>query len=271
MASSPHIGALIPVRLRSERLPGKALLPLAGRPMIVHLLDRVAASRFIEARTDVVVCTTTDPSDDPLVSIVEAEGCSVFRGSVDDIILRFNDAIARFAFDAVIQADGDDPLSATEYMDATMERLLGDPSLDIVTVAGVPLGTATKSFTAEAMSKVMAAYRTERNDTGFIYFFTKSGICRHQSIDVNEPDHRHDTARLTLDYEADLVLFRRIFDALYRPGRVFGLADAVRFLRAHPDVVEINRHVEKEYWARTAERAVLEYAGEDGSIRRIPV
>ena len=216
-------------------------------------------------------CTTTDPSDDSLVPIVEAEGCSVFRGSVDDIILRFNDAIARFGFDAVIQADGDDPLSATEYMDATMERLLADPSLDIVTVTGVPLGTATKSFTAAAMAKVMAAYRTARNDTGFIYFFTKSGLCRHLSIEATEPDHRHDTARLTLDYESDLALFRRVFDALYRPDTIFGLAEVVRFLRAHPDVIEINRHVEKEYWARTAEKAVLEYAGEDGALRRIPV
>ena len=271
MTATPHIGALIPVRLRSERLPGKALLPLAGRPVIAHLLDRVAASRFIRDKTDVVVCTTTDPSDDPLAAAVEAEGCSVFRGSVDDIILRFNDAMLRFGFDAVIQADGDDPLSATEYMDATMERLLADPSLDIVTVAGVPLGTATKSFTATAMAKVMAAYRTNRNDTGFIYFFTRSGLCRHLSIDAADPDHVHDGARLTLDYESDLEVFRRIFDALYRPGRVFGLAEVVRHLRANPDVAAMNRHVEQEYWARTAEKAVLEYAGDDGSIRRIPL
>jgi spore coat polysaccharide biosynthesis protein SpsF (cytidylyltransferase family) len=271
VTASPHIGALIPVRLRSERLPGKALLPLAGRPMIAHLLDRVAASCFIVDKADVVVCTTTDTSDDPLVSIVEAEGCSVFRGSVDDIILRFSDAMARFGFDAVVQADGDDPLSATEYMDATMERLLADPSLDIVTVTGVPLGTATKSFTAKAMAKVMAAYRTVHNDTGFIYFFTKSGLCRHLSIEATAPEHQHATARLTLDYESDLMVFRRIFDALYRPGKTFGLAEVVRFLRAHPDIVEINRHVEKEYWARTAEKAVLEYAAEDGTLRRIPV
>src|SRR5690606_12654337 len=117
MAKSPHIGALIPVRLRSERLPGKALLPLAGRPMIAHLLDRMAASRFIADKADIDVCTTTDPSDDPLQDAVEREGCSIFRGSVDDIILRFGDAMSHYGFDAVIQADGDDPLSATEYMD----------------------------------------------------------------------------------------------------------------------------------------------------------
>jgi spore coat polysaccharide biosynthesis protein SpsF (cytidylyltransferase family) len=265
------IGALIPIRLASERLPGKALKDLAGRPVVHHLLDRVAACRHIAGPKDVVVCTTTEPADDALGPVVEAHGCSVFRGSVDDIVRRFGDAMAAHGFDAVVQADGDDPLSATEYMDLTMDRLRADPALDIVTVTGVPLGTATKSFTRRAMDKVLAAYRTERNDTGFIYFFTRSGLCRHVEIDALGPQHVHPTARLTLDYEADLALFRRIFEALYRPGRVFGLAEVVAFLDAHPDLVELNRHVEQEYWRRTAEKAKLEYVASDGSQRAIRV
>ena len=136
------IGALIPIRLASERLPGKALKDIVGRPVVHHLLDRVAACRHIADPRNVVVCTTTEPSDDALVPAVESYGCSVFRGSVDDIIRRFGDAMAAHGFDAVIQADGDDPLSATEYMDLTMDRLLADPAIDIVTVKGVPLGTA---------------------------------------------------------------------------------------------------------------------------------
>lgn len=265
------IGALIPVRLASERLPGKALADIAGRPMIAHLLDRVAASHFILDRKDVVVCTTTAASDDVLAVAVQAEGCSVFRGSVDDIIKRFGDAMAAFGFDAVIQADGDDPLSATECMDVTTEALLADPTLDIVTMRGLPLGCATKSFTRVGMDKVLAAYRTERNDTGFIYFFTRSGLCRHLDLENSEPAFRHDTARLTLDYEADLAVFRAIFDALYRPGKVFGLAETVAFLNANPDLAASNLAVQKEYWERTAEKAKLQFAQPDGALRAIDI
>jgi len=263
------IGALIPVRLASERLPGKALADIAGRPMISHLLDRVAASRFIRDRKDVVVCTTTAASDDPLEAAVLAEGCSVFRGSVDDIIKRFGDAMATFGFDAVIQADGDDPLSATECMDATTAALLADPTLDIVTMRGLPLGCATKSFTRAAMEKVLAAYRTERNDTGFIYFFTKSGLCRHLDLENSEPGWTHGTARLTLDYDADLELFRAIFKALYRPGKVFDLAETVAFLNANPDLAASNLAVQKEYWERTAEKSRLSYRDDEGRVTDI--
>lgn len=260
------VGALIPIRLASERLPGKALKEICGRPVVHHLLDRIVACRHISNPRDVVVCTTNETADDPLVGVVEDFGCSVFRGSADDIIKRFSDAMVEHSFDAVIQADGDDPLSATEYMDVTMDRLLADSSIDIVTVTGVPLGTATKSFTLAAMNKVLAAYQTEYNDTGFIYFFTKTGLCRHVPIAATNPAHRHDSARLTLDYEIDLALFRAIFDALYKPGEIFTLAEVVDFLNAHPKIAASNLAIQEEYWSRTAEKAKLHYRDAGGNI-----
>lgn len=265
------IGALVPIRLASERLPSKALKDICGRPVVYHLLDRVAACSYIGDPRHVVVCTTTAASDDPLVEAVERYGCSVFRGSVDDIIVRFADAMAAHGFDAVVQADGDDPLSSTEYMNATMRQLLGDSSIDIVTVNGLPLGTATKSFSAAAMRKVLSAYQAGRNDTGFIYYFTKTDICRHIAIDVENALHRHDTARLTLDYEVDLKLFRDIFAELYEPGKIFGLAEVVALLNSRPDLVASNLSVNDEYWSRTAEKAKLQYRDAAGNSRSIKI
>lgn len=266
-----RLGALIPVRLASERLPGKALLDVAGRPAIHHLLDRVAASRHLDGPRAAVVCTTQEASDDPLAAAVEAYGASVFRGATDDIIRRFADAIEAYGFDAVIQADGDDPLSATEYMDLTMDRLLADPGLGIVTTSGLPLGVGTKSFTRAAMETVLGHYRTEANDTGFIYFFTRTGLVRQAEIGPVSPDHVHETARLTLDYPEDLELFRRIFGALYRPGEVFGLAEVVRFLSDHPETAALNAGLDEAYRRRTREKARLAYTDRSGAGRTIAV
>jgi spore coat polysaccharide biosynthesis protein SpsF len=266
---SPHLGALIPIRLSSERLPGKALLPVMGKPVVHYLLDRVFACRYLSPdRT--VVCTTADAGDDPLVAAVESYGARVFRGSRDDIIRRFHDAMVENGFDAVVQVDGDDPLSATEYMDATMERLLSDPAIDIVTCDGLPLGTAVKSFTRRAMDKVFAQYRTQQNDTGFIYFFTKSGLCRHEVIGPLSERHVQKTARLTLDYTADLEVFTAIFEALEKPGRPASHADVVTFLNANPKLVAHNLHVEADYWSRTAKKAGhLSFVDDAGQVRTV--
>lgn len=263
------IGALIPVRLASERLPGKALKDICGRPAVHHLLDRVAACRYVADPKDIVVCTTTESSDDRLVDAVEEFGCSHFRGPVDDIIRRIGNAMELHRFDAVVHAFGDNPLSATEYMDSTMERILTDPSIDVATISGLPLGVATQSFTAGAMRKVLGAYRTERNDTGFMYFFTRSGICRQVQIEAANPAHRHPSARLTLDYDSDLALFRAIFAALYKPGEIFTLADTIAYLNSHPEITASNLAVQDEYWRRTVAKVQLQYRDADGQSRSI--
>lgn len=266
--NNERLGALIPIRLASERLPNKAMLEICGRPIVWHLLDRVCASRYLD-KEDVVVCTTHESSDDALVESVERYGCKVFRGSTDDIIKRFHDAIAFYGFEAVIQVDGDDPLCDTQYMDLTMEKLLSDSSLDIVTCEGLPLGIASKSFTRNAMERVYGYYKTEKNDTGFIYFFTKTGLCKQAMVMPMNSEHVLDDARLTLDYQVDFELFRNIFEALYQRGKTFGLSEVVKYLLENADVMRINSGLDEEYWGRMQEKAQLTYEDTDGTVRQV--
>lgn len=264
-----RIGALIPVRLSSERLPGKALLPIAGRPAITHLLDRVCASRYLTPE-QVVVCTTEDASDDPLVPVVEAAGARVFRGHRDDIIERFYRAAEQFGFDAVIQADGDDPCTETIYMDRCMDRLLANENLGIVIGEGLPFGLASKAIRVSALRSVWERHVPGRNDTGFIYYFTRAGICEKDAVRPMSQDHEHATARLTLDYPEDLEFFRALFDELYRDGEVFGIGDIVALLKRRPELVQINANLNEGYWQRTRDLARLAYR-EGDTVRDVAV
>lgn len=265
-----NIGALIPIRLASERLPDKAIREICSKPIVCHLLDRVFASGYIE-KSNAVVCTTEDKSDDRLVEIVEGYGASIFRGSTDDIIKRFYDAVHHFSFDAVIQVDGDDILCETLYMDLTMEKLLSDSTLDIVTCEKLPLGIASKSFTKTAMERVYGNYKSHENDTGFIYFFTKTGLCKQSVVGPLKKEHVLDEARLTLDYPQDLELFTKIYESLYNAGEVFGLDEVLDLLRKHPELIGVNSDLDEEYWQRTRDKARLEYKDRDGTVKTIEV
>ncbi|MGA7991377.1 MAG: hypothetical protein WCC53_08105 [Thermoanaerobaculia bacterium] len=264
-----RIGALVPVRLASERLPGKALLALEGRPVITHLLDRLFASRHLSPDR-VVVCTTLDQSDDALVDVVRAAGARVFRGSRDNILDRFAGAVDEFGFDAVIEADGDDPCTDPGYMDRCMDALLADESLGMVSVEGLPLGLASRAIRSGALRTVRGHCVTEANDTGFMYYFTRTGLCRHVSLAPVSDTHRHETARLTLDYPEDLAFFRALFRELYVPGQVFGVEAIVRLLRQKPELAAINARLSERFWERTREKAKLEYE-RDGVVRQIEV
>lgn len=261
------IGALVPVRLSSQRMPGKALMPIAGKPAILHLLDRLFASRSLKPH-DVVLCTTTDNSDDPLIPIAESVGARVFRGSRDNIIDRFNSAVAELGFDAVIEADGDDICCDTMYMDLCMDRLLAEPELGIVLTEGLPLGLGSKAIRASAVRTVWRNHLTQQNDTGFIYYFTRTGLCKTARIKPLRPEHVHEKARLTLDYPEDLAFFEALFKELYQERPAFGIDEIVSLLNRRPELVEINSMVDEEYWKRTHQLAQLEYRM-DGKILKI--
>jgi spore coat polysaccharide biosynthesis protein SpsF len=254
-----NIGALIPVRLNSERLPNKALEPIAGRPMIVHLLDRLFASRYLNP-TQVVVCTTEEESDDPLIPVVQSTGAKIFRGSREDIIDRFYRCTEEYGFDAVIQVDGDDPCTETLYMDLCMEKLLDDSDLDVVVTEGLPLGVGCKAIRSSAIGKVWAHHVTEQNDTGFIYFFTRTGLCNKGTIVPISDEHRHESVRLTLDYPEDLAFFHALFRELYVDGEVFEIGNIIALLRSRPELLAINTGLDDQYRQRTTELAsCLEY------------
>jgi spore coat polysaccharide biosynthesis protein SpsF len=265
------IGAIIPVRLTAERLPGKALMEVGGRPILYYLLDRVRACRYIDDVSDIVICTTRESGDDPLVEAVQKYGASVFRGDKDDIIRRFRDAVHHFGFDAVVQVDGDDPLSATEYMNLTMERLLETPGLGIAWSEDLPIGLNSKSFTRAALDTVFEAYSKGRNDTGFIYFFTKTDLVAKSVVALVDPKHRCDRARLTLDYPEDFKVFRCILEAVDKDGHTATLSEVMFFLEKRSDVMDINAKLDEQYWQRTRDLARLTYRDPAGNSVEIAI
>ena len=49
--------------------------------------------------------------------------------------------------------------------------------------------------------------------------------------------------RLTVDEPDDVVLMERIFDKLYRSGRVLQTIEAIRLLDEEPELAKINEHI----------------------------
>jgi len=263
------IGALIPIRLDSERLPGKALKLLQGRPVVHHLLDRVLHSQHITSKKNAVVCTTCEKTDDPLIKSIQDYGASIYRGNKNDLIQRFKDANDHFKFDIILQIDGDDPLVDPDYMDLTIDALLKNPTLDAAVTVGIPSGTNVKSFTKVALEKVYSRYKSENNDTGFALYFIKSNLCKCLEIEPSNNDHILNEARLTLDYKEDLLVFENIFKALYKTNKIFHLQEVITFLKQNPHIMKINNSLQETYMNRTRQKLDIDYKDEDGTIQKI--
>lgn len=270
----PKVGALLRMRLRSERLPNKALAQIEGRPVFAHILDRMFASRHVRQHGDVIVCITDEPSDDPLPPLIEATGARVFRGSSEDLIARLSGAVREHPFDLVIQVDGDDVCVDPFYMDLCVQALLDDDSVDVAGCEGVPLGTGSKALRVSAIERVASRYVPGPNGTGGMLYFTHSELCKLAIVAPIGPEHVHEQARITLDYPSDLEFFRALFAELYRPGEVFDVGDIVSLLHRKPELLAINASLSAEYHSRSEsliESESLCYRDEEGAIHTLAV
>ena len=74
---------LITARLKSKRLPKKVLLEVQGKPLIVHMINRIKYAKKIDK---IIICTSTNVQDDPLEEITKQENIYCYRGSEDDVL-----------------------------------------------------------------------------------------------------------------------------------------------------------------------------------------
>ena len=243
-----RIGALIPCRLDSSRLPDKALLDVAGKPAIARLIDQVGRSRFV-ARHDIVVCTTERANDDALVAAARSAGAAVFRGNTDDLIDRLHKAAQAFRFDFVVEVDGDDICADPEYMDLALEAVCAGVADVVVSGTGLPLGAGSKAFATSCLTRIFETYLPGANDTGFGYYLTKSGLFSVRAIDPVRPGHVMPDVRLTLDYPEDLEVFRQIYA---RAGDAPVSLDVIRrIVDQVPSLKAVNAGRDPAYWERT--------------------
>src|SRR3954469_23357673 len=106
--------AVVQARMGSSRLPGKVLMPLAGRPVLDHVVTRVSAAERIDG---VVVATSDLPGDDLIEDYCKARGWTCVRGSESDVLSRFALAVRDSDAGIVARVTSDCPLFSPRILD----------------------------------------------------------------------------------------------------------------------------------------------------------
>ena len=229
-------GFLITARLKSTRLPLKLLQLVENRPIFSHMLDRLKLAKRVD---QIIVCTSTNPQDDPLIELAEAEGVESFRGDEDDVVKRLSDAATAFGLDYILSITADCPFCDPDYADRIVEAYLAN-NADLIRTLTLPHGAFSYGVKPEAFRKIIEI-KDQTNTEVWGRYFTDTDLFTVYDLPIDNELHRQSGLRMTLDYPADLEFFRAVFAALYRPGEVFTLDEILEFLREHPEVVAINK------------------------------
>jgi spore coat polysaccharide biosynthesis protein SpsF (cytidylyltransferase family)/aryl-alcohol dehydrogenase-like predicted oxidoreductase len=225
----PYI--LIQGRLSSSRLPGKSLLPIVAMPALV-----LCARRAMNRGGNVLVATSSHSSDDALVQALEKHRIPVMRGSLDDVLSRFEAATRELADnDTVVRLTGDNMLPDGDFVqllakefEARGTRYLGTSSPR----DGLPYGLSAEIFHAGAL-------REAHRDATAVYDreHVTPWIRRKYGAEIFHPaelagDFSH--LRCTLDDFDDYVRLLKLFETVTDPLQISWL-DLVRKLSGSPD------------------------------------
>jgi spore coat polysaccharide biosynthesis protein SpsF len=235
------IVGIIQARMGSSRLPGKVLMPILGKPMLGHVMERLGRCSTI---TEVVIATTTDPRDRVLCEFAEKNGYLCGVGPEEDVLGRYYKVAKKRGADVVLRLTSDCPLIDPGTTDAVVRRHLAAGNNDMtsnVFTRTYPRGLDTEALSMECLERVNRealdpVYR--EHVTNFIHDHPEQ--FKIESIEEPEDHSRH---RWCVDTEEDLELVRRIYEGLYPGNAAFGWRDVLRFVESRPGLETVNAHV----------------------------
>jgi len=244
---------VVQARTGSSRLPGKVLLPLAGRPLLQRMLERVLAARTPSA---VVVATTRESGDDVVETVAAAAGVPCFRGHATDLLDRHYRTGVAFQADVVVKIPSDCPLIDPAAIDRVIGEYAAEPGeADFVTnlhpptypdgndVEVMPLGvleTAWKDATEPHQREHTTPFIWEHPER-----FRIRNVAWPSGLDYSA------THRWTIDYIEDYAFLAAVYEALWTgTGATFSLADVLSLLDARPEIAALNACHAGKTWYR---------------------
>ena len=232
-----RIVAIGQARMGSTRLPGKTMIPLLGKPLIQHVIERVQKCSRVD---EIVIATTTNPEDDQIERFGKKLGVSVFRGSQRDVLERFCKAAERHRADHIVRFTCDDPLIDPANFDDMIFAQIR-VGADLTYTKDMPWGTGPGNCVISAKSLKQSCrdsvgkeprYREHADE----YILDHPEAFKIQALEC-DPDLKRDY-RLTVDTPEDLRFMTRIYERLYRGGEIVDLREAVRLLDSDPSFRE---------------------------------
>ena len=234
-----RVVGIIQARMSSTRLPGKVLLPLAGEPVLAHVVARTRACPLID---EVWVATSIDKSDDAIESWCQAENIRCYRGSLLDVLDRYVQAARLAKADAVVRITADCPALDPQLLTEVVQGFVSG-KYDLYGLSGeFPDGLDCSVFSMGALDRAWAEAKlpSEREHVGPYVeghpeLFKLGGLRKFDGMDLG----RH---RWTLDEPEDYELLTRIFDS-FPPKTIFQAKDVLDLFTQQPEWLQINKHI----------------------------
>ena len=241
--------AMIVARYNSKRLPGKAMLKIANRPILEHLFLRIKKSNVLD---NIIFCTTKNKSDDVLAKLAKKNKISVFRGEEKNVLGRMLKSTKKSIPDVMIRITGDDILIDIDYMEKAIDYHLSN-NLDYTDHKKLPSGVETEIFNRKILNFINES-AIDNSGTEYLTYYIKDNEQYFRTGSATVEKKHQKNIRLTIDSRKDYDFVKPFLKKMQIKNKLltYDIDDIISFYKgkknsqkANKRKIEINTKLKK--------------------------
>ena len=240
-----NVIAVIGARLNSSRLAGKHLLPLAGKPLIERLVERL---KQCDTLTHLTLATTADAYNRPLVDWTKDHiRCSPYQGDVNDLMGRIDSVVQGLQPDILVYICGDCPLIAPDFIDYSVNKLIENPDYDTLELYDhvESIHEGMHFYRREGWVKLMQHSQTAMEKEHVGYANKQKNFLKILKVDDCD-NYAGVKQRISVDTPADYAFMQSIYQSWYKThaeNSIVSLKWVMKQLMSDKQLAQINAHV----------------------------
>lgn len=240
---------IVQARMTSTRLLGKVLKQVLGKPLLEYQIERLQRVKLAD---EIVIATTNNQTDEPIVELCNSLSVAYFRGSEADVLKRYYQAATAHQATVVVRVTSDCPLIDPQVIDRVIDYYLQNQSTYDYVSNGIkrtyPRGMDTEVFSFSVLEQAFleaTAQPDREHVTPFLYRQPQRYRLGH--VLYAEACSHH---RWTVDTPEDFDLIKKIIETVYPNQPNFTLEDCLHLLQKHPEWYFINSHIEQKQYGQ---------------------
>ncbi len=236
------ISTIIACRLKSSRLPRKALLNIGNITSVEKCIQSCLRFKNIN---HTILATSILEEDAELIDYTYNPNVVFHKGDPDDVIRRYLDIIDQLKIDVIVRVTADMPFVSSQIVEILLQSHF-DSGADYTVPKEAAVGTGVEIINASALRKIKSYFPNALYSEYMTWYFQNNP--EHFKLNfVVLPDTLVRNYRLTLDYQEDIDLFNAIQVHLDENKLEPSMEIIFSYLDSNPTIASINSHLTLKY------------------------
>lgn len=237
-----NIATIIACRLKSTRLPRKALLKIGNLTSVEYCIKSALQFKNVD---QTILATSTIAEDAELGKHTYSPEVKFFQGEPEDVMQRYVDVVKKYNIDVFVRVTADMPFLSDEILQFLLKSHF-ETKADYTIGSKAAIGTNLEIINSSALIKAKSFFPNADYSEYMSYYFTNNpDYFKLNRVDL--PAELVRDYRLTLDYEEDLILFNLIDEHLVKNKLEPTFKNIFAFLDANPEIAKINQSLLVKY------------------------